>query len=109
MIFIRIKLKFSDEEQAEHFRIGKEYNKRTFAEHNKFQHDLANKIWLQQESIRALPEKLREAAKILDESEPPAHRPWPIFATPPIKDFDIDVYAPRERNAGSNTRNATSK
>lgn len=95
LILFRIKLKFSDEEQAEHNRIGKEYNRQSTQDHNRLEHDLTNKVWLQQEAMRALPPKLREAAEILDETPPPPHRPWPLYHTPPIKDFNIDLYVSR--------------
>lgn len=54
--------------------------------------DLANKIWLQQEALRSLPDKLREEAIKIDENPPPANRPFASFETPPIKGFDHKIY-----------------
>jgi hypothetical protein len=57
----KTKPNFTEEELKEHERIGKEYYRQSTIENNKFEKDLANKIWLQQEAIRALPEELRKA------------------------------------------------
>jgi hypothetical protein len=103
-LYFRIKLKFSDEEQAENNRIGKEYGRQSILRHNRNEHDLTNKIWIQQEAMRALPDKLREAAEILDESVPPPHRPWPLYATPPIKDFNLDLYIQRGTDGEGGSR-----
>ena len=78
--------------------------------------DLADKCWLQQEAIKALPPNLVESALKIDydanhltdgdevinsESEivigKSSHdpRPLPIYASPPIKDFDFEKYVPK--------------
>ena len=73
---------------AEHFRIGREFQIETRRRRNRLEKDLTNKIWLQQDALRALPEALRIQAEIIDEEPPPPDRPWANWATPPIKDFD---------------------
>lgn len=91
-MFLRIKPRFTEEQQAEHKRIGREYQQQMMKRRNKTDKDLATKIWLQQEAIRALPEDLRAQAVIIDETPPPSDRPWPVYATPPIKGFDPRKY-----------------
>ena len=54
--------------------------------------DVSNKIWLQQEALRAMPHDLYEEAIKIDDTPPPANRPWPFFDTPPIEDFNIKDY-----------------
>lgn len=90
----RFKPKFSDEEKAEHFRIGRQYQINHRKRQNAMEKDLTNKIWLQHEALRSLPEKLRIAAEIIDETPPPPNRPWPVFDTPPIEGFDPKLYQP---------------
>jgi hypothetical protein len=58
--------------------------------------DLTDKIWLQHEAVKALPERLRAHALEIDETPPPSDRPWPLFATPPIKGFDPSLYMDKE-------------
>lgn len=60
--------------------------------HNQQQKDLTNKIWLQQEAMRAMTPELRAQAEIIDETPPPPDRPWPIWLTPPIKGFNPRDY-----------------
>ena len=60
--------------------------------HNRLNKDIANKIWLQQEAIRAMTPELREHAIIIDETPPPPDRPWPVWMTPPIKGFNPRDY-----------------
>ena len=59
---------------------------------------MTNKIWLQQDALAALPENLRNQAIEIDETPPPADRPWPFFATPPIKEFDPQAYEGKKDN-----------
>ena len=56
---------------------------------NKFKKDLSTKAWLQQEAIKALPEHLRAAALIVDDTPPPEDRPFPIFMTPPVPGLNL--------------------
>jgi hypothetical protein len=88
----KTKPNFTEEELKEHERIGKEYYRQSTIENNKFEKDLANKIWLQQEAIRALPEELRKATQIIDDTPPPPNRPWALYHTPPIKGFNLNDY-----------------
>lgn len=83
---------FTEEELKEHERIGKEYYRQSTIENNKYEKDLTDKIWLQQEAIRALPEELRKATQIIDETPPPPNRPWAIYQTPPVKGFNLNDY-----------------
>ena len=87
-----IDLGFSEEELAEHFRIGQEYAKQSTIRSNKHGSDLSTKIWLQQEAMRALRADLRAHAEIIDDTPPPPDRPWPIWMTPPIKGFNPRDY-----------------
>lgn len=96
----RMKLDWSPEELAEHSRIGRTYHAESFRRINKHEKDLADKIWLQQEAIRALPPHLKERALEIDETPPPRDRPWPYFDTPPIKDFDLKKYIKSDGNKG---------
>lgn len=55
--------------------------------------DIADKIWLQQEAMRALPDHLRAAALVIDDEPPPPDRDgMTIWDTPPIKGFNIKDY-----------------
>lgn len=100
----RLKVSFSPEEMEEHNRIGREYHRQSTIRQNKMDHDLSNKIWLQQEAIRALPPNLREHAMTIDTTTPPPDRPWPYYETPPIKGFSIHKYV-----EGGETSEADSK
>lgn len=86
------KIRFSEEEQAEHERIATEFNRQSRIRSNQIDKDLADKIWLQQEALRALPAHLVAHAKSLDSPAPPSDRPWPFYDTPPIKGFNIKDY-----------------
>lgn len=92
----RMKLEWSPEELVEHGRIGRKYHAESFRRINKQEKDIAEKIWLQQEAIRALPPHLKERALEIDHTPPPHDRPWPFFDTPPIKDFDLKKYIKSE-------------
>jgi hypothetical protein len=83
---------FTEEELQEHERIAKEYQRQSFRRHNALEKDVSNKIWLQQEALRAMPHDLYEEAIKIDDTPPPANRPWPFFDTPPIEDFNIKDY-----------------
>jgi hypothetical protein len=89
-------LELTEEEKKRHAEIGREYNRQMFIRRNQEDKDLTNKIWLQQEAIRALPPTLRAHAQTIDNSDPPSDRPWPLFDTPPIKDFDYRQYIEEE-------------
>jgi hypothetical protein len=58
----RHKCDFSEEELIEHSRIGKEFQKKSIYKRQMLEKDLSNKIWLQQEAIRSMPESFRAAA-----------------------------------------------
>ena len=45
-------------------------------------------MWLQTDAMNALPPDLKSAAMIIDHDCPPPNRPWPTWATPPVKGFD---------------------
>lgn len=92
----RHKITRSVEDQAEVTKIAKEYCRQVYRVHCSLQKDLADKAWLQQEAIKALPLSLRKAALICDETPPPAGRPFPYFDTPPIKGFNPDDYNDRK-------------
>lgn len=93
-IFVhRVKIEWSEEEEKEHQRIGREYNIQSFVRHQRLSKDLADKIWFMHEAIDALPEKLKAAAKEVDHSPPPRDRPWAMWSTPPIKGFDDSPYS----------------
>lgn len=79
MIFIRIKLEYTPEEMENNAKIAREYQLQRNALHRLRSKDLSNKIWLQQEALKAMPVELREQALICDESPPPLDRPWPYW------------------------------
>lgn len=83
---------FSEEELAEHARIGRIYQQKMTQRHNRTQKDLATKIWMQHDALRSLPEGLRAHAETIDDTPPPPDRPWPFFQTPPIKDFNAKQF-----------------
>jgi len=83
---------YSEAELAEHAKIALTYQRKLTELSNQLNKDLSTKIWLQQEALRALPDNLRAKAEEIDEAPPPPDRPWPIWATPPIKDFDVRQY-----------------
>lgn len=84
----RIKLDFTEEELAKNKEIAREYQRQCFKFEAEMQKDLSNKVWLQQEALRAMPEQLRSHALIIDDTPPPDDRPWPQFDTPAIKGFN---------------------
>jgi hypothetical protein len=77
---------------VEHAAIAKEYTRQSAARHRRLEKDVTNKIYLQQAAIHALPDSLRALAEIIDETPPPPERPWPVWATPPIKGFNARDY-----------------
>ena len=98
-----MKPKFTPEELAEHARIGREFNIQSQRRENKLNNDLSTKIWLMQDALKALPEKLRIEAEIIDESPPPKDRPiFGIWDTPPIKGFDSSKYDSKHDDDDSN-------
>ena len=82
------KPQFTEEELIEHAKIARTYQRNMTKMQNKLNKDLSDKIWLQQEALRALPDNLRIKAEMLDETPPPADRPWPLWMTPPIPGFN---------------------
>eukprot|EP00604_Paraphysomonas_vestita_P001040 CAMPEP_0174822344 /NCGR_PEP_ID=MMETSP1107-20130205/15162_1 /TAXON_ID=36770 /ORGANISM="Paraphysomonas vestita, Strain GFlagA" /LENGTH=148 /DNA_ID=CAMNT_0016041001 /DNA_START=142 /DNA_END=588 /DNA_ORIENTATION=- len=77
--------KFPEDVAAEHLRIGKEYNRQMFIQHNQMVKDLTLKIYLQQDALKALPPDLAKLAAIPDHTPPPRLRPYPLWETPPIE------------------------
>lgn len=76
----KIKLEYSDEEKA----IIKEYNRQTSIRDAQEKKDLSTKVWLQQQAIKLIPtERLRAAAKVIDETKPPDKRDLPAGHRPP--------------------------
>ena len=105
-----MKVSFTPEELEDHNRIGREYQRQSTIRQNQMDYDLTNKIWLQQEAIRALPPNLRELAMMIDDSSPPSDRPWPFYETPPIKGFSIHEYVEGgESSEGDDKETATSQ
>ena len=90
--YARMKFDYSEEELAEHARIAKTYQRKRLEETNLMNKDIADKIWLQQEAMRALPDHLRAAAEVIDDEPPPPDREFTIWQTPPIKGFNIKDY-----------------
>jgi hypothetical protein len=91
-IALRTKLEWSEEEIKEHHRIGRTYNINSFVRDQKLQLDLTNKIYLQQDALKALPPHLIASANEIDHQPPPKNRPWAMWSTPPIKGFDSTPY-----------------
>lgn len=94
------KPKFSEEELAEHATIARTYQRKLTELNNKLGKDLTNKIWLQQEALRAMPDNLRAKAEQIDDTPPPPDRPWPLWDTPPVKDFDAKQFTGRKGDEG---------
>lgn len=94
----RTKLDWSEEEEKEHYRIGRTYNINSFVRHQRLSKDLADKIWLMQEAVRSLPPTLEAAAREIDDTPPPKDRPWATWSTPPIKGFDSSPYIDAEED-----------
>lgn len=91
-----MKLEFSEEEQTEHTRIAKEYQRQSNMRHNQQEKDLTTKIYLQEEALNAMPANLRMMAVVLDETPPPPDRPWPVWDTPPIEGFNMNDYLKKD-------------
>lgn len=93
---------YSDEELAEHASIAKEYQRQFSRRNARLEQDLTTKIYLQQAALTALgqcSESLLERAVELDETPPPAERPFPVWATPPIKGFNARDYTGKDDSA----------
>lgn len=56
---------------------------------------------MQQAAIQALPFTLRELAEEIDETPPPEERPFPFWATPPIKGFNARDYMGKDDEAAA--------
>ena len=84
----------------EHATIALEYQRQSTRLHNKLEKDQSTKIWLQQDALKALPDYLKKAAEEIDETPPPADRPWPRWQTPPIKGFNPKDF---DSNTGAST------
>lgn len=97
----KFKIEYTAEELNAQKAIGREYSRQIRIRTNQEHKDYANKIWLQQEAMRALPDELRAAAEEIDETPPPVGRPWPVWMTPPIKGFDVKQYTMKKNKDGS--------
>lgn len=69
----------------------KEYSRQLWKRKNKFEKDLADKQWLRNEAMAAMPEEYRQHALIIDRTIPPPNR-YPYWDTPPIKGFNYLDY-----------------
>jgi hypothetical protein len=94
----RFKVEYSEEEAARRAAVTKEYQRQCFKYEHAMNKDLSNKIWLQQEALRAMPEELRAHAETVDPTPPPQDRPWPKFDTPAIKGFNPQDYVDKKKN-----------
>ena len=88
-----------------HAEIGREYNRQTTIINNKRDKDLQTKCYLQHEAMECLRKlhtptgevhPLYTAAMTLDPTPPPPDRPFPMWDTPPIKEFDVKEYLKKE-------------
>ncbi len=84
---------YTEEELAAHAVIAKEHARQNMRRTNKFNKDLSTKVWLMQEALRSMPPAVAANALVIDETPPPADRPWPFFDTPPIPGFNAKDYA----------------
>ncbi len=98
MEHIRFRVEYSEEEKARREAVAKEYQRQCFIYEAAMQKDLTNKIWLQQDALRAMPEALRAHAETLDPTPPPQDRPWPRFDTPAIKGFNPQDYVDKKKS-----------
>jgi hypothetical protein len=96
----RFKPEFTPEEKERHKEIARHYIKESRNRDNKTNKDIADKIWIQQEAMRSLTGHLLEAASVIDDTPPPPDRPWAIWQTPPIKNFDMNAYKDFEKKDG---------
>lgn len=92
----RYKPRFPADIAEKHRRIGQEFNKQTTILNNTRNKDLQTKIYLMHEAVKALPEDLRAQAMVIDGTPPPPERPFALWDTPPIKDFDIKDHLKKE-------------
>ena len=92
-----------------HAEIAKRYTQESFKQENKMIKDLTNKIYLQQESLKALPEALRIQAEIIDHTPPPSNRPFPIWDSAPIKGFDATKYLGNQQDQDDENDEDTNK
>lgn len=84
LLFNRKRRQFPPEVAEEHARIGREYNRQMFIQHNQHVKDMTLKIYLRQDAMKALPPDLYKLASVIDETPPPRNRPYPIWYTPPV-------------------------
>ncbi len=96
LLFLRYRPRFPADIAEKHRLIGLEYNKQTTIINNTRDKDLQTKIYLMQDAIAAIPEKLKVHALTVDKTPPPPDRPFPMWDTPPIKDFDIKEHLKKE-------------
>ncbi len=82
------KIPLSEEVKKRNFEVGHEFNRQTSIRDNVYNRDITDKIWLQQDAIRALPPTLLAACLEIDETPPPEEHVPAIFTMPPKEDFD---------------------
>ncbi len=88
----RKKMQIPEDKAKRNFEVGREYNRQTTIRDNMYNKDITDKIWLQQDAIRALPPNLLEACLVIDDSPPPDEHVPAIFTMPPKEDFDYTKY-----------------
>ena len=93
----RLKLEFTEEEIKRNKEIAREYQRQCALYNAEFHKDLALKVRLIQDALKAMPPALREQAKIIDGTIPPQDRPWPRYETPPIKGFNALDYVDKKK------------
>ena len=55
-----------------------------------------------QDALLALPDDLKKAAEVLDDTPPPPDRPWALWQTPPIKGFDVTEFTKNDSSENDN-------
>lgn len=98
----RHKIVDTPEEQAHRRQVLRTANTESRKAHQKVERDLTNKIYLQQEAIKALPVEMQADAKMIDQTPYPMDRPWPRWDTPPIPGFNPLDYADKKKDSEEN-------
>ena len=88
----RRKIQLSEDKKKRNFEVGREFNRQTTIRDNMYNKDITDKIWLQQDAIRALPQNLLAACLLVDDTPPPDEHVPAIFTMPPKEDFDFTKY-----------------
>lgn len=89
----RYKIRVSDEELVERARIAKEYSRQCMIRHNRWNKDIAEKIWFQQYAVKKIPQEYLAACLKIDNSVPPPNRPYPSRDEIPLFELgDVEKY-----------------